>query len=305
VVDPDFQIARTFQNNIQLERAVGSNYTTSIGFIYTKGYDLPVIIDQNLANPVRTLADGRPVFTLAASSTSRVDARFNRINTFRSIGDSNYKALTLGLNKRWAHNYQFNLSYTTGSADDNAPLTNTLAINGEGNASRSDPTNIERDRGPNVLNIKHNFVGSIVGKTNFGPGGVAKSILNDNQIGVILQFNSGMPFTIQSNMDLNQDGVGTDRPLFIPRNSLYMQPRWNVDLRYSRFVPLSGNFRFEVLAELKNAFNILQTETVNSQVTVDTNGNALTTIPDSWEGFRPLTGFDQRQLQVGVKVYFE
>jgi hypothetical protein len=306
VVDPNFEIGRTFQNNVQIERAFGHNYTTSIGVIYAKGDNLPVLTDVNLINPVRFLSDGRPVFNTAVNATTRLDPRFNRINTFQSIADSTYTALTLGLNKRWANNYQFNLSYTSGKGEDNAPLSTLLAINGEANGSRSDPTNLERDRGPNILNIKHNLVGSIVGKTNFGSGGgVMKKIFNDNQIGIMLQFNSGMPFNITSNLDLNQDGIGADRPIGIDRNSLYNQARYNVDMRYSRFIPISGAFRFEVLAEFKNLFNILQTETVNSVVTVDTSGLPITTIPDNWDGFRATGGFDQRQLQIGVKVYFE
>ena len=40
---------------------------------------------------------------------------------------------------------------------------------------------------------------------NHGADWVRK-LLSDNQVGVILQFNSGLPFTLTSNRDLNQDG---------------------------------------------------------------------------------------------------
>ena len=51
------------------------------------------------------------------------------------------------------------------------------------------------------------------------------ALLNGNQIGVLLQFNSGLPLNIRSNLDLNGDGVTSDRPLNIARNSLYLPVR--------------------------------------------------------------------------------
>ncbi len=61
-VDPDFKIARSWQNNVQFEQAVGDRYAVSIGASYVKGYDLPVVTNINLINPIGTLADGLPVF---------------------------------------------------------------------------------------------------------------------------------------------------------------------------------------------------------------------------------------------------
>ena len=77
-VDPEFKPGRTFQNNIQIDRALGQNYSAQVGFIYVKGYNLPVINDINLINPVGTLADGRPIFS---SSRQRRDPRWTRAST--------------------------------------------------------------------------------------------------------------------------------------------------------------------------------------------------------------------------------
>jgi hypothetical protein len=56
-------------------------------------------------------------------------------------------------------------------------------------------------------------------------------LLDGNQIGVLLQLNSSLPVNIRSNADLNGDGVLSDRPLFIGRNSIYLPNRYNVDMR--------------------------------------------------------------------------
>ena len=76
-------------------------------------------------------------------------------------------------------------------------------------------------------------------------GSFLRTLLSDNQVGVILQFNSGLPFTLTSNRDLNADGNNADRPLNIGRNSYYLPARYNVDARLSRFIPLGGSRRVE------------------------------------------------------------
>jgi hypothetical protein len=42
-VDPNFVTGRTFQNNIQLQRGIGRDYSAAIGFIYSRGYNLPTV----------------------------------------------------------------------------------------------------------------------------------------------------------------------------------------------------------------------------------------------------------------------
>ena len=119
-----------------------------------------------------------------------------------------------------------------------------------------------------------------------------------------------MPFNITSNRDLNGDGSGSDRPLFVGRNSMYYPHRWNIDARFSRFIPIRKSMRAEVIAELKNLFNIVQVQGVNTTIQVDTQGNPINPIPtyvSSYSnpgGFVPNGGFEQREFQIGFKFYF-
>jgi hypothetical protein len=307
-VDPDFQVARTFQNNVQFERAIGRDFSAAIGLVYVKGYNLPVITDINLINPVGTLGDGRPIFSTAVNAGTRRFPQFNHINAVQSIGDSTYRALTLSLGKRWSRNVQFDFTYTYGKGEDNAPLTGTLSV--QGDDGRSDPTNLDRDEGPNLLDMRHNFAGTIVARSSvrqFGP--VLNAILSDNQVGVLLQFNSGLPTTVRSSRDLNQDGVSNDRPLDVGRNSVYLPARYNVDLRFSRFIPISGSRRAEIIGEWKNVFNTEQVSGVNRTfTTVDVLGNPTVPLPTSGSEFRDrglvTDGYEQRAFQLGFKFYF-
>ena len=302
-VDPAFQVARTWQTNVQLERALGRSYSASIGFIYANGDNLPVVSDVNLINPVGTLADGRPIYSGTVNASTRLDPRFNHILEVQSIGDSTFKGLTLQMSKRLSQGLTYNLQYVAGKGLDNTPLLTQLTVQAE--QGRSDPSNLQRDLGPNPLDIRQNFSGNIVYETsNSSQNSVVRALLNGNQIGVLLQFNSGLPVNIRSNVDLNGDGVASDRPLNVTRNSLYLPVRRNIDLRYTRAIPIHASVRGEVIAELKNVFNTVQMANINTVVATDTAGNPLAPIPTDPYGFPGATGYEQRKFQLGFKVRF-
>ena len=65
-MDPNFVTGRTFQNNIQLQRGIGRDYSAAIGFIYSRGYNLPTVLDNNLLG-----RPGRSSPTAATSSARR------------------------------------------------------------------------------------------------------------------------------------------------------------------------------------------------------------------------------------------
>ncbi|MBA2355859.1 MAG: TonB-dependent receptor [Acidobacteria bacterium] len=302
-VDPDFEVARTWQNNVQYERAFGQNFYGSVGYAFVRGNLLPVIVNINPINAASSLADGRPVFSSTINDTTRLDSRFNQINVVQSAGESTYNSMTLQFGKRLSRGIQFDLTYTLGKGTDNAPLTTVLSVQGDDGVS--DPTNLDRDEGPNLLDTRHSFAGSIVAMPVFDVGnGIASALLNGNQIGLMLQLNSGLPVNLRSNLDLNGDGVLADRPLFIGRNSLYLPARYNVDARFSRFIPFRGSARLEVAAEFKNLFNTVQTSAVNRVITTNAIGEALAAIPDDSSALQPTAGYEQRQFQLGFKFYF-
>jgi hypothetical protein len=302
-VDQDFQVAHTWQANAQLERAFGSNFTASISGMYAKGSQLPVVTDVNLINPIGSLADGRPIYSTAVNATTRQDPRFNHITEVQSLGDSTFKSMTIQGTKRFAHGLTFNLQYSLGKGLDNTPLLTQLTVQSE--AGRSDPSNIDRDLGPNPLDIRHSFNGNLLYTTQSSATNRAvRELLSGNQFGFLIQFNSGLPVNIPANRDLNGDGVNSDRPLFVARNSLYLPVRKNADLRYTRLIPVRGSVRGEVIAELKNVFNTEQLSNITTSTVVDLLGNPVTSIPSDPYQFSNPTGAEQRKFQLGFRVRF-
>jgi hypothetical protein len=302
-VDPAFQVAHTWQTNAQVEHSFRRDLSVSLGFMYAKGTQLPVVTDVNLINPTGTLADGRPIYSTAVSAATRVDPRFNHILQVQSIGDSTFKSMTLQVTKRFAKGLSFNVQYQLGKGLDNTPLLTQMTVQAE--PGRSDPSNLNRDRGPNPLDMRHNFTGNIVYETSTSSSNpVLRALLNGNQFGVLLQFNSGLPINILANRDLNGDGVSSDRPLYMNRNAIYLPTRKNVDFRYTRSIPVFGSVRGEIVAEVKNLLNTRQLASVNTTTAVDTLGAPLASIPLTAYQFPNPSGYEQRKFQLGFRVRF-
>jgi hypothetical protein len=139
-----------------------------------------------------------------------------------------------------------------------------------------------------------------------GGSGLGAAVLNNNQLGVILQANSGLPFNIRSNLDLNQDGVNNDRPLDIERNAGRLGRVVYLDLRYSRFIPFRDALKGELFFEAKNLFNTANIAGVNRVVRTSALGVPETPILFSASDYPNAgkSGYDQRTMQLGVKFTF-
>jgi len=298
-MDPDFSTQYTILSNVQLERALTDDFSVSVGYVNSLGRNMPVLVDTNLVPTGQTLADGRPIFSTAVTSATRVNQTFNHVDTFQSIGKGTYNALTVTVNKRMSHGFQAQASYTLAKGEDTSPLTGTYVV-GSGDDRLSDPTSVDRDKGVAPFNQTHTFVFSGLLAPKVSGSGVGPALLNNNQLGFILQANSGLPFNIRANRDLNLDGVQNDRPIGIDRNTGRLGRVFNVDARYVRFIRLGAHLRSELFIEAKNLFNTQNVASVNRVVAVDAAGNA--TVP--LDSLPQLTGYLQRNVQAGVKLAF-
>jgi hypothetical protein len=138
-----------------------------------------------------------------------------------------------------------------------------------------------------------------------GGSGIGAVLLNNNQLGIILQANSGLPFNIRSNLDLNLDGVTNDRPIDLERNAGRLGRVVYLDLRYSRFIPIS-TWKGELFFEAKNLFNTENIAGVNRVVPTSALGVPTGTLAFDAKDYPSAgkSGYDQRIMQLGVKFSF-
>ena len=302
-VDPNFKTQQAWLTNVQLEHALSSDISVAAGYVNSIGRNLPVLVDVNLIPTGATLGDGRPIYSTTVSAATRVDPTFDHVNVFQSIGESTYNAATFTLTKRMTHGWQGQATYTLARGTDTSPLTGSYVV-ASGDDRMSDPSNLARDKGVSPFNQTHTFVLSAVLAPSISGSGLGAMLANNNQLGIILQANSGLPFNVRSNLDLNKDGVTNDRPLNIDRNTGRLGKVLNLDLRYSRFIPLRNGRKIEAFLEAKNLGNRLNVAGVNRVVTTDAAGVPTKAIATPAVGFAGTSAYDQRLVQVGFKFVF-
>ncbi len=333
-IAPDFKNLYAMHANVQLEQAITNDLSFTVGYIHSEGRHIPVYRNINCLPTGATLADGRPIYGTAtvnmtagtnagvvsiSGCTNRIFPQFQNILMVESVGNSNYDAGTFQLSKRFSQGYQFSVNYTLSRSEDDAPEQNLVAAS---SLALSDPSNRERDKSLSLADQTHTFVMSFVGRPQFNFDSRAVNyILNNNQIGIIATANNGETFNITTNLDINRDGVlGPDRPVGIGRNSGRTPKQFNVDLRFSRFIPITERFRIEAFAEAVNIFNTNSIFQFNNTV-LQSNRNALPGVAGSFDTLvNPLNGelrgslpdfktlgvtsLDSRQFQLGFKFIF-
>ncbi|MEO8500278.1 MAG: carboxypeptidase regulatory-like domain-containing protein [Vicinamibacteria bacterium] len=298
----DFNTQWALLSNIQIEHALSDDLSVSLGYINSLNRNMPVVLDTNLTTTSASLGDGRPVY-----SPVRPNGTFNAIDVVQSIGRGTYNALTVTMSKRMRKGWQMQANYTLAKSTDNAPFPSYVLATGDDRIS--DPSNIDRDKGVAPFNQTHTFVLSSLLQPKVE--GALAPILNNNQLGIIIQANSGLPFNIRTNRDLNADGNSSnDRPLGIGRNTGRLGRVFNVDARYVRFINF-GKRRLEIFGEAKNVLNNLSVSGVNRVVGTDAFGSPTTAIPTTIIqcGSPAITpcatrAYDQRSMQIGAKISF-
>ena len=221
-----------------------------------------------------------------------------------SVGNLNYNAATFQLAKRFSKGYQFSVNYTLSRSTDDAPEQNLVAAP---SLALEAPENRAFDQGRSLADQTHTFVMSFVGRPQFNFENKAlKYVLNNNLFGIIATANNGEVFNSITNQDLNGDGVFVDRAVGIERNFGRTPRQFNVDLRYSRFIPLTERFRLELFAEATNIFNINSIYQFNNTTLTNgfdiLTGNLTAPLPDY--RLRGVTSLDSRQIQLGIKFNF-
>ena len=112
VFDKNFQNPRTYSGTLSYERELISNLSVFATFTHSKTVHVTRFINRN--DPVF----GCPFDGLGADNLNGV----TNLTTVESSAKSKYDAFTIGMNKRYAQNYQFQWNYTIGrdmSDDDN------------------------------------------------------------------------------------------------------------------------------------------------------------------------------------------
>lgn len=192
----EYEIDQPFmqQWHATFERDLGHNVQAEVGYIGSRGHNLPFYGDPNNV-PSEYGADG--VKRLVPGATLRFPS-WGRIRTRTNIARSNYHGMTLGLSRRWSAGWQLQGSYTLGKANDTwsgGLIGGSDFDNGAGSAT--DWYDPEYEYGPSNYDIRHNLVINGVWQLPFGGSltGFAGALVKGWHVGGVFQATSGVPFT--------------------------------------------------------------------------------------------------------------
>jgi hypothetical protein len=261
VFDPNFRSPRVQQYNLQVEQALGSTFSLTVGYVGVHGLHLTRSRDINLLPmiPVTgTISTGGTVTYLThpgGTVPTRPNTAFGRITLFESGADSVYNGGFIQLTKRFARNFQMLASYTLSKVIDDAPDATSVVPNNAGDDAKIayDTLNPNGERGRGVNDVRHRFVFSAVWDLGYARSlhnAAAKAVLSDWSLSSIAQVQSGAPVSIGVAGDAGNDSnTNNDRAPLVGRDTLEGPGLATWDLRLTRDIAFKERARLRLIFE--------------------------------------------------------
>ena len=291
-VTPNFKNAYTINTSFQITRQLTGSDVLTVGYVNTGARNQVFLRNLNLINPVRSLADGRPVF-----GSARVYPQFNNI-MLQDIGAiASYNALVTHYVHRFASGLQLDASYTWSHSISDAPDVNSF----EQNLPIEDATSRSRDRGNSIINRPHAFTASAYIAPHFQiSNGFLRRLANGNELGILANLSSGDAQNLTASQVVNGDSItgSVTRPLYIGRYTARSPSVYQVDARYTRTLfTIRDRIRPKFLAEVNNIGNHPNITTINT--TEQVNAAGVITTPAT---LAPVsTTLEGRIIQLGLR----
>jgi len=317
------------QWHVDVEHELPFGLVGEAGYIGSKGSHLPYYGDPN-AVPSEYTADGTK--RIVPGATLRFPS-WGRIRTRTNIARSIHHGMLLGLNRRFSDGLMLQGSYTYGNSRDTwsgGQLGDSDFDNGAGNAT--DWYDPEYEFGPSNFDVRHNLVVNGLYALPWGRdlGGVAGALASGWNVGGVMQFLSGIPFTAYVGFDRAgdlQSDTGQQKPnvagpvsyphtaemWFDPasftlpavgvfgnagRNTLRAPGVKVADLSVFKNVHL-GHATAQIRLEAFNAFNWVNLGLPSAAVLFNPDGTRF-----AGAGRITSTSTPARQIQLGLKLLF-
>jgi hypothetical protein len=332
--DPQFQAPAVHQTDLSIERELWWKTSVSVSYLGSFGRDLPDFVDKNI-DPTKAgtitynVAAGGP---LAGPTYSTILYKGPRPNTsFGATTDifsgisSNYNALAVRVNKRFAQNFEINYNYTYAHALDFGQNSTTFTDTND----LLDPFNIHHEYGNSNFDVRQRSVLSAVVGTPWKKTGALGYLVNGWQIAPLYQAQSGLPYSLVTSgnapggLSSGVNGSGGRLGIDVIGKNTFRMPRTQVvDLRLSKKFNFTERFAAEVIGQAFNLFNhVNATGITNSGYTIATSGNTTTsagtvacTAASPCLNFNPTFGtinngnsnyaYSSRQVEIGFRFLF-
>jgi carboxypeptidase family protein len=201
--------------SLSVQRQLTPSTVVSIGYSGSSAYHLTRNTDFNSAVPSSLLPDGTVVYQRGAP---RINPSVGNSRIISTDSNSSYHSLKADFTERLSHGLRSKVSYTFSKSIDDTSII--ISQHASGNSSAvENPFRFKGDKGLSAFDERHNLVMNF---TYDLPGPKASGALNKLaagwQLGGILSFSSGTPFTALTSVSqsLDQARSVSDRPNLRP-----------------------------------------------------------------------------------------
>ena len=230
-VQPNLKMPTLISYSLGIEQELTTNTSLTLRYLGSHGYHEIVGIDANAPLPTICPASPCPATypktfpaglagTLVPAGSYYIPAGRPKGNptlantwSWFGVGDSNYNALQVDLNRRFSHGFSLRGVYTWSKAlDDGDSVNGTTTANAPGLVAN--PFDVQSDWGPATYDVRNLGVVSVVYDLPFGSGqaygngmhGLGNALISGWSVNSIVTLQQGFPFTAQLSYNPSNDG---------------------------------------------------------------------------------------------------
>jgi hypothetical protein len=270
-LDPTIKIPATIQYGLGVERQLAKSATLTVNYAGMRGMNQFRSRDVNA--PLPPLYVGRP------------DPHYGQIRQIESSADLESHSLEIAMRGNVTRYFSGMVQYVVGRAYNNVGGTAGGGRTGGINTFPANNWNLtgEWARADFDTRQRFNLLGSITPGKGFN-------------LGMAVSLSTGMPYSITTGLDNNNDGLGNDRPAGVPINSLQGPGYASVDVRVSRdfYLAKSKKEKGPTITAGIDAFNALNRVNYTGYV-----GN----LSSPFFG-KPVSANPSRRLQFSLRFRF-
>ncbi len=183
--DPSRGIPQSDEVTVGYEHQLGSTVSVSADFVRVLGRDMFMAFDKN---------KGTRATTAATSPIVRPDPSFQEVRTFLNVGETDYNALLLQIEKRLSHGFSARVSYTFADATGNLGNNGSII-----NFQQGSNMNLDLNEGRTDNLRRHNLVVS---------GRTLVPYTHGMTFSWVARALSGVPFSLTNNLiDVDRNGT--------------------------------------------------------------------------------------------------
>lgn len=227
VLPPNFNEGYDGQWNLSIDQEIARNYVVTVSYIGNHGTHLFLSRDINYA-PLSSYNQSQTLTQNIASENERrlfaydgncginqtsglANPCLGQTQEEANQGWSNYDALEVSLNHRLANGFSLLASYVWGKYLD------IISYGAEGGLGPRDPTDFRLNYGPSDSDVRNRFTASYIYELPKlrSAHGIVAGLINDWQNQGIVDWQTGSPYSINSNNDTAATGIGGDYADFV------------------------------------------------------------------------------------------